>query len=127
VNQPANKMNVLPRRNFEDPTQPLDWKYKGEYETYCTSIDIDVMLINGIGCDVVKGLEFSNKISGAQLFGHMRAFKDMKIEQDIRKENKLPGYACAQREVCKLYLNAVSGKVIQRNFDEMTKVCYSRE
>jgi hypothetical protein len=43
VNQPADKMNVLPRRNFEDPTQPLDWKYKGEFETYCTSIDIDVM------------------------------------------------------------------------------------
>jgi hypothetical protein len=58
-------MNVLPRRNFEDATQPLDWKYKGEYETYCTSVDIDVMLRNGIQCEVVMGLEFSKTISGA--------------------------------------------------------------
>jgi hypothetical protein len=56
----------------------------------------------------------------------MQAFKDMKIEQDIRKENKLSGYAPALREVCKLYLNAVSGKVIQRNFEETTKICYER-
>lgn len=72
------------------------------------------------------GLEFSSTITGAELFGHMQAFKDMKIEQDIRKENKLPGYKPALREVCKLYLNSVSGKVIQRNFDEMVKICYEK-
>lgn len=126
MNQPANKMNVLPKRDFENPTQPLDWKFKGCFETYCTSIDIDVMHTNAIQCEVIRGLEFSDKISGAQLFGHLQAFKDMKIEQDIRKENKLPGYAPALREVCKLYLNSTSGKVIQRNFDEMTKICYDR-
>ena len=73
-------MNVIPKRNFDNSTQPLNWKFKGKYETYCTSIDIDVMLRNGIQCDIISGLEFNQTITGADLFSHMQVFKDKKIE-----------------------------------------------
>lgn len=35
--------NVLPKRNYIDTTQPLNWKCK-DYETfYCTTTDIEVL------------------------------------------------------------------------------------
>ena len=59
--------NVLPKR---DPKglKALDWCCKEEFETWCCSIDLDVLEDNGHTFTVLDGLEFSDKISGMELF-----------------------------------------------------------
>ena len=53
-------MNVLPFRDFDHMEIPLDWKYKGIYTTFCSSIDIDVLQRAGHIVEVVRGLEFED-------------------------------------------------------------------
>lgn len=71
VHQPDKKMNVLPKRDYKDASVPLDWKYKGTFDCYGTTIDLEVMDRAGIPYEVVRGLEFEQKISGGTLFGHL--------------------------------------------------------
>jgi hypothetical protein len=40
----------------------------------------------------------------------------------VNKEHRKDLYNGALREVCKLYLNSLSGKVIQRNFEKVTQI-----
>lgn len=70
----------------------------------------------------MDGLEFSDKISGMDLFACQLRFRDAKITQDVYKEHRKDLYNSALREVCKLYLNSLSGKVIQRNFEKVTQI-----
>jgi hypothetical protein len=106
----------LPKRNYDDPTQPLDWKCKTEETYYCTSVDIEVLRKAGNYVKVIKGYEFDAYITGDKLFACLNVFKDEKIRQDCYKSINSLSYNVAMREVCKLYLNSLSGKVIQRNY-----------
>ena len=80
VQQKEGVMNVLPFRDFEHPEIPLDWKFKGEYITFCSSIDVDVLQRAGHYVEVVRGLEFSDKLSGSQLFQFLDVFAKVKNE-----------------------------------------------
>ena len=113
--------NVLPKRDY-DGLKPLDWCCKEEYETYCCSVDLDVLEQYGHEFTILDGLEFSDKISGMELFACQLRFRDAKITQDVNKEHRKDLYNGALREVCKLYLNSLSGKVIQRNFEKVTQI-----
>jgi len=57
-----------------------------------------------------------------ELFACQLRFRDAKITQDVYKEHRKDLYNGALREVCKLYLNSLSGKVIQRNFEKVTQI-----
>jgi hypothetical protein len=75
--------------------------------------------------EIIEGVEFSDRISGDKLFACQSLFKSEKIRQDVYKDYKVKEevivgdetvlkdkYNVALREVCKLYLNSLSGKVI---------------
>jgi len=59
--------NVLPKRDYSG-LKELDWTCKEEYETWCCSIDLDVLEEYGHSFTILDGLEFSDKISGVDLF-----------------------------------------------------------
>ena len=112
---------MLPKRDYEG-TNPLNWCCKDEFETWCCSVDLDVLELYGHSFTIIDGLEFTDKISGMDLFACQLRFRDAKIIQDVNKEHRKELYNGALREVCKLYLNSLSGKVIQRNFDKVTQI-----
>lgn len=123
-----NLPNVLPKRDYEG-TSPLDWNCKEEFETWCCSIDLDVLEKHGHYYKVIEGIEFADRIGGHQVFSSQRIFKNQKILQDVLKDSKdevlHKQYNESMRNVCKLYLNSLSGKVIQRNFDSLTYIVKS--
>lgn len=110
--QRSDKPNILPKRNYEDPTQPLDWKCKTKEIFFCTTVDIEVLRKAGNYVKVISGYEFESFITGDKLFNCLNVFKNEKIKQDCYKSIDSPKYNVAMREVCKLYLNSLSGKVI---------------
>jgi len=59
--------NVLPKRDYNG-TAPLDWSCKEEFETGSCSIDLDVLEEYGHTFTILDGIEFSDQISGAELF-----------------------------------------------------------
>lgn len=56
--------NVLPKRDYDNPQIPLDWDCKDKFETYCTSIDLDVLESHGHEYFLMTGLEFESKLGG---------------------------------------------------------------
>jgi hypothetical protein len=73
---------------------------------------LDVLEEYGHSFTIIDGLEFSHKISGLELFACQLKFRDAKIIQDVNKDSRKELYNPALREVCKLFLNSLSGKVI---------------
>ncbi len=71
--------NVLPKRDYKDPTKPLDWKYKEEDIFYCTTVDIEVLRKFNNPVTIISGIEFSSYITGDILFKSLIPFKDAKI------------------------------------------------
>lgn len=136
--QLKNVRNVLPFRS-EDVSIPLDWKCKKEFITNCSSVDIDVMKKAGHFVEVIRGLEFPQKVSGAVMFGFLRPFIDEKNQQDLYaealkmqltedKKKQIQALANnALRETCKLYANSCSGKVIQRNLASTSVIVNSEK
>lgn len=87
---------------------------------------------------MIRGLEFSDKLSGSQLFQFLEVFAKVKNEQDLYAEAiKIRDlhaervaeikavYNPALREVSKLYMNSCSGKVIQRNFEKNSRLIFN--
>ena len=67
-----------------------------------------------VSFDVVKGLVSNNYLKGYQLFGrYVKVLFDAKAQQDIYKKAKDPRYNQALREVIKLLLNSVTGKLVE--------------
>lgn len=111
-------MNVIPRRSLN---QPLDWKYKGQFQCVLSGIDIDMLVkhhgetsVTIVECDDENKhmhIEFEGKIHSKKLFTHLRKFKDLKQKQDRLKADNDPEYNPALRELSKLYLNSFTGKL----------------
>lgn len=71
--------NILPKRDYQNPTKPLDWKCK-DYETFfCTTTDIEVLRKHGNKVKVIKGLEYESWMYGKDLFACLESFKMEKI------------------------------------------------
>ncbi len=52
------------------------------------------------------------------MFPMIHYFQNIKIREDILKEHEPKLYNAALRNTAKLFLNSLSGKVIQRNYEE---------
>lgn len=128
-NQKNLKKNILPLRVCG---KSLDWNYKGEMTCFINTVDIADLILHG--CEIVhigEGFYFENKISGKQLFRCQKYFKNIKQEQDkykiiidskianeIEYKEAVENYNPALREMAKLFLNSLSGKVIENlHFD----------
>lgn len=68
VKHNKEKYNVLPYRDYNDSVKPLDWFNKHTFETYCTSVDLDVLEKHNHKFKIINGLEFEHKIRGDLLF-----------------------------------------------------------
>lgn len=100
----------------KDQTIPLDWEYRGEQYVNLTSIDIDCIRKHGGQVEVGEGYYWEEK-SDEIFKGYMEGFAKEKNYQDSIKGT--PEYNNAKREMCKLFSNSLSGKVIQRNHKDM--------
>lgn len=68
IKQREDLPKVLPKRDFDDSSKPLDWKFKGRFETFCTTEDINVLREYNHEVAVHEGLEFQNVIAGKEIF-----------------------------------------------------------
>ena len=106
---------VYPLRS-EDPAVPLNWNYRGEFEANMTSVDIDCIRRNGGEIEVYEGIYWEQ--SSDQVFiNYLEPLMNEKNRQDTLK--KKPEYNPALRELCKLFSNCLSGKVIQKNYEDV--------
>ena len=136
------KKNILPLRSKE---KPLDWSTDEiTHWPALNTIDIKRCIKEGCKVEIGKGFAFSDKIKGAELFSSIKMLKDIKqkedlIKKEIAKENKkrkaggeqeiseieIDGKMTfsnpAMRQIAKLGMNSLSGKLIER-LHEVTTV-----
>lgn len=109
--------NVIPHKNEEDGT--LDWQYRGEIKRVLTSVDIECLRRHGGYVTVNDGCYW--KESASDLFDeYFELLKKEKKRQDEYKDAKDPRYNPALRELCKLLMNALSGKLAQRRYEHIS-------
>lgn len=113
-----------PRRTiipFREPYQPLNWEYQGAFDCVLNSVDIESILRHDGKVEISFGYYW--KEDRDDLFEYyFRTLIHEKKQQDAWKEAKDFRYNAAAREDCKLGMNAVSGKLQQRVFDELTTI-----
>lgn len=98
--------------------ETLNWtaEWDSETECYCDSEMIKYEMKFGglLSFDVIDGLVSEKYVNGKQLFGkYVDTLFKAKAEQDELKKNKNPLYNQALREVIKLFLNSLSGKLVE--------------
>jgi len=113
---------VFPKRS-EDVAVPLDWNNRGSFECTMTNIDIECIRDNGGEVEVYDGIYWEN--TRDDIFDYLKDLETEKNRQDILKNEDEKHYNESLREMCKLFSNSLSGKVIQRNFDDDSKMIQS--
>lgn len=113
------KHNIIPMRHKD---KPLDWNYKGKMECVLTSIDIQCLLRHHCIIEVKDGIyweESTNKLFDT----YFESIVKEKLRQDELKKNDFDDYNESIREMCKLLMNVLSGKLAQRIFVKETCLC----
>jgi DNA polymerase type B, organellar and viral len=118
ITQP--KVKIIPKRGEES----LDWESNEEITTMMTSVEILCLERHGA---VFEFLPLNDETDAIGIYWEEYSdciFKDFfeeikneKTRQDRLKDAKSPLYNPALRNICKLLLNSLSGKPLQRNFD----------
>ena len=120
VKQLEDKPNSVPKRGLT-----LDWKNKEEFNITLTSVDIECLKKHGHGVVVGKGHYWEK--SSNKVFSQLKVFEEKKKQQDEYGATNNPLYNAALREMYKLILNSLSGKVIQRNYTETSQLINNEE
>lgn len=125
-----NLPNIYPLKEFqvkkttgEETSLCLknDWTYTGQIEDYFLSnVIIDLLIENGVKVDIKNGIVFEKKIKNYELFKPVLNQMKGKNYQDTLKKNKSPDYNPALREMLKLLMNSLSGKVGEGFHNEKT-------
>lgn len=110
------KCKIIPNRNKEGA---LDWDYEGEIQKNLTSVDIECMRLHGVEHTVHDGICW-DKSSNDIFRPYLEPIKAEKVRQDSLENT--PAYNGALRAMAKLFLNSLSGKVIQRNYADVTEL-----
>lgn len=118
--------NIIP---FRGEDNSLDWEYRGEIEKIVvSSIDIECLKRHGAKIifepmDSDDNIGMCWKKSTSNLFtGYLKPIKDEKTKQDNLSAAKSSEYNPALRNITKLLLNSLSGKFVQRNFEDTTQM-----
>jgi hypothetical protein len=114
-NQPIKR--IIPIRN-----ETLKWEYTDDQfdtyqkdeEIYLNSVDINCLKKYGATVEIEYGYCFP--LSDFIFKDYVSTFKEIKNQQDKHKKNKDPCYNPSLRNLIKLMLNSLSGKVGQRIF-----------
>lgn len=100
--------------------QSLDWACNNYEELYVDSYMFKYLKLNCglVSYEVVEGLVSKTDIKGSVVFGkYVNTFYDEKKRQDELKDSKVPEkkalYNEALRTVIKLYLNSLTGKLVE--------------
>ena len=101
---------VIPKR---EKGENLDWSYRGDMDVTLTSVDIDCVRRAGYKVIVKDGIIFE-KTSDSLFEKYMLPFKIEKLRQDSVKSTS--SYNAGIRTMCKLFMNSLSGKLLQRNY-----------
>lgn len=125
VTQPMKR--VIPKK---EKGRQLDWHVIPEdgedgesFERWITTPDIECIRENGGHVIVHEGYAYDK---ASYLFkDYVHRYEELKNEQDRLKAEDSADYNPSARELYKLLLNNLSGKVIQRTFIEKTKLCLS--
>ena len=143
VDQSALKRNNLPNIYAEKTGTENNWGSENKLEKYLLSnITIDLLLsYKDIGVkvkiyDKIDNIDesgnkigekhsfyFTDKIKSIDMFGFIAEFMREKNQQDTYKSLKDESYNPALREVLKLGMNSLSGKVIQGLFLDKIGIC----
>jgi len=120
---------ILPLRNPE--TNILDWSWEtvrkaGSQEMWLPDVTIKQLLQYGNQVSFSNDQEICGiiweKSSDGALFGsYVSIFSSIKKREDDNKANGQP-FNSVLREVSKMMLNSLSGKMAQRNFEQSTKL-----
>ena len=110
---------VYPLRS-EEPDIPLNWEYRGEQDVNLTNIDIECIRRNGGAVEVYEGV-YWEKDTDKLFKSYLEPLMNEKNKQDKLKKKKDEKYNVALRELCKLFSNCLSGKVIQKNYEDCFK------
>lgn len=111
------RVNILPKRSKD---APLNWNYKGEIEACISTVDIQCLIRNGATIHEIKsGMAFTETIPGAELFKCIDFFKKVKEEEDAKPKAQRNG---VRRNMAKLFMNSLSGKVIENLHLEKTEI-----
>jgi hypothetical protein len=115
--------NIIPNKN-NDGT--LDWEYKGIIARVLTSIDIECLIRYGSTIHIGKGYYWEN--SQSNIFNeYFDKLMQEKKTQDQYKSQKDERYNPALRELCKLHMNALSGKLAQRRYKKVSMFLQSNK
>lgn len=94
----------------------LNWSQQHHKEDYLDSFMIEYLMKNhGLkSFKIVKGLVSNKFINAKDIFGrYVETLFQAKAEQDVYKSTNDERYNPALREVIKLYLNSLSGKLVE--------------
>ncbi|NOQ50526.1 MAG: hypothetical protein GQ557_02575, partial [Mycoplasmataceae bacterium] len=108
-----NQPNIMAHRGGDT----LGWDNKKKFKTGMTNIDIETCEKYGHYYEVINGLVWDS--FGNPFKNYIDNLIKIKSGQDVLKMNNSPDYNQALRETCKLCMNSISGKVIQRNFSDV--------
>ena len=111
--QPA--LTIIPQRRAD---APLNWAPSEEFVANITHCDVALLLQHGADIEIINGYIWRKSTRGkfAHFIEPLAAEKD---RQDTLKAAKSPEYNAPLRELCKLLQNSASGKMCQKNFDEL--------
>jgi hypothetical protein len=108
--------NIIPNK---DDSGKLNWKYTGEIKRVLNSVDIDCLLRYGADVVIHKGYYWES--SEPNIFNdYFDKLMAEKKQQDFYKSTNDKRYNAALRELCKLLMNALSGKLAQRKYESMS-------
>ena len=109
------KTPIIPKRG-----ETLDWKNTEPIsDIVLNSVDISILQGNGVQVTVHEGF-YWEKNTDDMFSSYVDLFEREKSKQDRLAAAKSPEYNVAIRELAKLFLNSLSGKVCQRIFDTTT-------
>ena len=110
----AEKVFVKKADGSDGPLEGNNWATTKVLKDYFIST-VQIAQLKKYGCDVTvkKGIYFSDKVRGCDLFEFILEFMQKKNEQDKLKKSKSELYNAALRETLKLCSNSLSGKAIE--------------
>jgi len=129
INQTNVAVSLIPKKSEAGN----DWHYKGEIETLMSTDFIKYAISVGAKITYIKdkagnyGYQFTDKVKGCEMFNFLLEFMKKKNEQDTFKANKDAKYNPVQREVYKLSMNIIGGKMNQLINEMLTELLSEAE
>jgi hypothetical protein len=117
------KVKIVPYRPV---VRPLDWNYEEAFECVLTSVDIECLLRHKASVMIKDGIYWENDTEDLFHSFFMPIMVE-KMKQDAYRDAEDTRYNKAMRECVKLILNGLSGKLIQRVFEDLCVLIYNKE